>query len=187
MEDVMSIEQLNQYLIAICALFVAFHGLVLAVGGVAKLVSTKLPHALDVVDVCSKLSTDVGWVIGLLRGIKPPAGPTVALLLFVVAFGASGCLGTFDEAKASARIGAYSAASQDRCESLSDRQAAFGAVSLASATLAAPTGLTAIPVSDDGARSALIAGSVVLAANAAATGLVAEQAAKSYVAEGCAK
>lgn len=138
-------------------------------------------------DWLTGLELMVGSIVALLApGVEEAGGKAAVLaLLFVGAFGASGCVGTFEESRMTARLATVSG--ETRCQDLSDRQAAFGAISLASATLAAPTGLAAIPVTDDGARSALIAGSVILAANAAATGLVADSAGKSWASEGCAK
>jgi hypothetical protein len=74
-----------------------------------------------------------------------------------------------------------------RCQTLSDRQSVFGALGVVSASLAAPTGLIAIPVESDIARSVLIGSAVVLSAGAAGAALVSDDAGKEYLREGCAK
>lgn len=84
-------DQIDQWLVAICALFVAFHALVLAVAGFAKLIAISFPQAQAVVDACMKLSTDVGWILDLLRKfVKPPPGSGSATLglLLVLTLGA---------------------------------------------------------------------------------------------------
>src|SRR5512136_538202 len=152
--------QIDEYLAAIVALFVAFHVLVLAVGGLMKLVTRWWPPAQSVVDVCAKLSTDIGWVLDLLRGLRPPKGSGAAVL-FLICWQVTACAGTFEEARLAAPPPrAASAAPAARCQALSARQATFGALGVVSASLAAPTGLVAIPVESDIAKSTLIGGAV---------------------------
>lgn len=178
-------SQIDEYLAAIVALFVAFHVLVLAVAGLAKLAARLWPPAQKVVDVCAKLSTDIGWVLDLLRGLRPPKGSGTAILL-VLCWQVTACAGTFEEARLAAPQPRAERAAPGRCEALSDRQSTFAALGVVSASLAAPTGLVAIPVESDIAKSTLIGGAVLLAAGAAGAELVSDEAGKAYVREGCA-
>ena len=108
----------------------------------------------------------------------------LACWLFPVPLLVLGCAGSFEESRASVRIGAPELSA--RCASLDDQHRTWGGIGKGSAVLAGAAGLSVIPVSGETGKVSLAAGSAVAGAVAATAVYVSEQAAGSYVRE-CSK
>lgn len=92
----------------------------------------------------------------------------VAVLCFLL----SGCAGSWGHAK-----------HPDRCATLDDRRVFWGGVAKGSAVAAGMSGLSTLPLEDDGARIAVAVGGVTAAVVAASSVYVAESSGASWARE----
>ena len=109
----------------------------------------------------------------------------IAALLALAPF-AFGCAGSFEETRGSVRVSAPELTAQ--CVSLDGQHRTWGGVAKGSGVLAGGLGaVAALPGESDGARVGLGAGALAAGALAATAVFVSEDAAASYVNDGCGK
>ncbi len=119
----------------------------------------------------------------------PSVSTTAGTVLLVLLLG--GCAGSLETGRAAAmapRLTSVAgvpmrAVDPGRCETLDNRYVAFGATAIVAGSLAAATGIPAIPVKDDDAKTVLIGSAIGLAAVGAASEFVSQQAASRWASE----
>lgn len=108
-------------------------------------------------------------------------------ILILCAFCAVGCVGTLDETKGKLAVGSpVQSSSPERCQSLSDGQATWGAVGAGSAVLSGASGLSTIAVDSKDTRLVLGLTSLTVGAVGAGAVFLSQSKATSWSAE-CAK
>lgn len=108
-------------------------------------------------------------------------------ILMAVCLGSVGCVGTLDETKGKISVASPAKlASPDRCRSLSDGQATWGAVGAGSAVLSGASGLSTIAVDSKDTRLVLGLTSLTIGAVGAGAVFLSQSKATAWSAE-CAK
>jgi hypothetical protein len=98
-----------------------------------------------------------------------------------IIFLVTGCAGSLEETRAQIKLGAPPPS--ERCVRLDATRRDWGAVGKGAAVLAGASGLSTIPIEDEGVRVGLAVGSVAMGAVAATAFAVAEGASSSWVRE----
>jgi hypothetical protein len=146
------------------------------------------PYAA-VVDALFHDLVELAAAVASVFGLKPPNAGNAAkvAIALVVALFLAGCAGSFEESRGSVlRAGAPELSAQ--CVSLDSQHRTWGGVAKGSAVVAGGLGaLEAIPGESKGAHIGLGAGALAAGAVAATAVFVSEDAASSYVAQGCGK